>query len=351
MDRLTQKVLDLVARENKWNDLKIFIHSFSNESYAITSNQMICACWYKDEFGKNIKIELLIKKEKKETAGIYFQLGFYQTEVEFYKWSVTQDLCISIPNCYYASYNEKEENMIIVMAYLANCDVIKQIVGLPSGKIKKLVRLICKFHNKYFDKGEEILFRYSCFTDEIIEFYRGDFIHNYKLCIKEFGQYLPRTICDRYDVMIKHFQTIFKRSECGPCSLIHFDLRLDNFLFNCDTGGVTVLDWQMARYGNISWDLVILIVGNLREVSAEGVYELLEYYYDNSKIKKFYKYDEFLQDFVLALVHQIIREICYLGDISCEYEERMTYAKNVTVRYSKLFDEIVDENLRNKKCV
>lgn len=342
-DRLLKKAFDDIANKYKWKNAKFYLKSDTSDTYAMTSEHLLCRCLYLDEAGKNREETLFIKREIKKQASIYFYLQFYENEVEFYKWTCSHKVPIEIPKCYYAECDSNNQEMIIVMNKYDEYKIINQVEGISKNELIKIVQQICNFHNYYFK--EKNVFSCRELPDDIVNFYKDDFENSYKVCLSEFFEFLPNNLSQLYNKIIQNFELIFMKINHGPQSLIHFDLRLDNFLFYSDNSVLALLDWQMVRKGNVTWDLVILVIGNLNELSIENVKEILMNYYSMSFLKDKYTYDQFIEDFKYALIYQIIREICYLGDDSYKIEARILYASKVTVRYSSIFEKLIDLKL------
>lgn len=173
---------------------------------------------------------------------------------------------LPLPLCYHTACDTNGRGL---MPERDLCNVVfgDQTDGLDVLDAAQCVDLIGAFHARWWERKEILKpgfveHRYMMLNsfDEYWPFFRKQ--HNLHLSSDQLRQ---------GDALYRHVPDVLKILEHRPATLIHADLRADNFRIDRLTGEVYLLDWQLLSLGIGAFDLCRLIGGNLKQqINTEG---------------------------------------------------------------------------------
>ncbi len=195
-------------------------------------------------------------------------------------------------------------------------DILCKIQTIPNAKIPALSKSLRFDHEKLY--GE-------------IEF-----------CFKYFFEYLGLSDSTKYirekEILKTEFSKICEYLESEIKTLCHRDYHSRNLMvLGSDNPQPIVIDFQDARMGSYTYDLVSLLEDCYYQIESENLEKLKKYYFDcmNKKVKDFYTYEEFKRLYNLSLIQRVFKAI---GSFSYIYQTRkdVRYLKYIGFALEKL---------------
>lgn len=281
----------------------------------------------------NQETYLIVKVANEELKEIFNFLDFYEKEIFVYENILPKQNILAYPNCYFSHYDKSKGDFILVMQDLAYKYKITQLEGCNEVVLMKVLKQLALFHNYWHDHYIIYSQNLAGWNREQLIFNQEDFENCWKNCWNIFAEYMPVEFMEQHEKMKRKYMKIWEGINTEPKSIIHFDLRLDNLIFSEESHLKAIIDWQLARVGNIAYDVSLLIVGNLNVTDNSQYQKLLQYYYCHLTIN--YSYEDFIHDFRKSLLCHFYREINYLGSDDYDYEQKEQYAKKVFIRYKR----------------
>ncbi len=201
--------------------------------------------------------------QNRETATQY---GFYRREVRFYQ-DVADKLRIRVPRCYYAGMDESSVPFAILMEEVTGARVIDQLDGGSMADAEMVVDAIAALHARWWDSPEldqldwlppvnnDLYKGYAAVMPQLVPVLEA----KYGDRIEPEGFALLAAMGDHYPDYLDHW------IESGPVTFAHYDLRLDNILFEppSDPGSICLLDWQLAVRHRGTFDLAYYLGQNV----------------------------------------------------------------------------------------
>lgn len=236
------------------------------DSYRITLN------WRTKLEGqpKTIVAKCPAKNEISRQTGAH--LRNYAIEVEWYK-NFANLAKTRTPHCYFTDINDGLDNFVLLMEDLAPAKQGDQIAGASLQQVKLALSEAAHLHGfKWNDSSLNDI--------EWLNYNKGntDFIKN--LVPKIYPEW-----CERYkniiddDVLemgkdfVAKLEKYLDSGYAKPLTITHTDLRLDNILFNDETGRAVILDWQTASIGMPMSDVAYCICTSFASSNERAKFE------------------------------------------------------------------------------
>lgn len=284
---------------------------------------------YYDSADESLPESVIMKSPKSsEMNQVFDELGFYSNEINFYKYVKNGIEGVLVPKCFYIS--EKERTLLLEnVSYLLHGS---QIDGCCIEVAIHIIKKLAIYHKSNLNNCKlETMF--CGWNKKIVEQEKVFFSIHWENVKKMYLNILDDEIIaignKLEDIYIDLWMNISNRNN----SLLHFDLRLDNIFWN--DKDVMLIDWQLARWGNVAYDVSLFIVGNLSIDDRRKYGEsLLKCYYeivfnDIDNIS----YEDFMFDYICSLACHFTREINYLGENGYGEQRKDEYAERIFVRF------------------
>jgi Ecdysteroid kinase-like family len=150
------------------------------------------------------------------------------------------------------------------------------------------------------------------------------------------GSLLPEMV-PVADAYARNHPLLLDRFAALPHTLVHFDYRADNLLFDRSDGGceVAVIDWQSISKGGGAADVGYLLGQNLdSQLRRDNEADLLHGYHDtlarNGVVD--YEYDDFFDHYRLGLIYGWVIPVFAVGSLDSSSERAMQLWTNVLHR-------------------
>ncbi len=202
----------------------------------------------------------------------------YTLEISWYR-DLADEIPVNCPPCYHAEIAENEEDFALLLADMTPADQGDQLVGASLAQIEAAIGEAAKLHAPLWNnprlqdypwlgygKGNKELVR--ALLPGLYQGFRARYLGRLSGDILKMGD----AYVARLDSYLDH--------EPSALTITHGDFRVDNLLFNPDTGAVTVVDWQTVGLGVGVGDIAYLIGTSMADPDqrAAGERRLVERY-------------------------------------------------------------------------
>ncbi|MFA9408216.1 MAG: phosphotransferase [Candidatus Dadabacteria bacterium] len=224
----------------------------------------------------------------------------FQRELMFYREIATRSP-IRLPNCYFTVMDEAKNDFLIMMEDAGGWTPGDQVDGLTINQTKSAVTAISKFHGYWWDSEE--LGNLNWMPEEnLSSIYL--FNESWKDFSEEHKQVLSSQDIAAGNLIAQSGQKIHDLSFISPRTIIHYDFRADNMMFN-EQDEILVVDWQTALRSLGAFDVVRAVCGSHHGV-LERVHhrEFLGMWYEGlleSGVKNF-SIEEAWRDYRLSII-------------------------------------------------
>ena len=258
------------------------------------------------------------------------ELGFYSNELTFYRQVANLVQGINVPFC----FGTLEDGSLLLESIEEGWHV-SQFCGCSLEIALLIVDKLSIFH-KEMTKKKSLANVFRGWSKEIVKSEREYFFEH---CLIFQERYSLFSNCIDFEKLKSNYVMLWKGLDDCFCSLIHNDLRLDNIFLLGEK--VYFIDWQMAKWGNVAYDLSFFIVGNLkvqdrRENCEKVVREYFRATFDEMSERD---YGLFWRCFCMSIACHMIREINYLGENGYDEEIKEDYINTVFVRYLSAMED------------
>ena len=195
--------------------------------------------------------------EREENKNFGNKMRVYEREQRFYR-ELADKTPIRIPKCYFSVMDEANNDFILMLEDARDWIAGDQLVGLTIKQTKSAVREISKLHSCWWDSGElkNLKWMPAENRDHVHAF--NDNWYEFK---KEHRDVLENKDIYAGDLIAKSGQRIEDLSKVGPRTIIHYDFRADNMMFN-KHDEIMILDWQTALISFGAFDVVRAVCGS-----------------------------------------------------------------------------------------
>ncbi len=216
----------------------------------------------------------------RETASTY---GFYAREVEFYR-QAAPSMDLRVPGCFHADSAGDGSGVpfVIVLEDVRDATSVDQLAGCTLAQAELVSDEVAKLHARWWDAPDLDLLDWLPSVDNPA--YRG-----FQAAIEPLQPVLRAKYGDALDergwsLMSRlegggYLEYLAYWERTGPMTFAHYDLRLDNVLFEADR--VCLLDWQLAVRHRGTFDLAYFLGQNVTpEFRRTHQERLLRRYHD-----------------------------------------------------------------------
>ena len=250
---------------------------------------------------------LIAKLPKLENRAVGELLGAYEREIMFYQ-TLGKHLPVRSPELYYADFDRdkgsenqevilrkadalprwtnpittrlgrwiagaKKRRYILLIEDLASAEPGDQVAGADRGRCAAALREIARMHAAYWNAPEleaqfwllpmdiDVNMRQRMAVDA-----RQTFANVFPEANELLTPFLDEA-CERGIDMTRELAS-------GPTTLLHYDLRLDNLMFDGDE--IVFIDWQLVRRGNPAYDVAYFLSSAVTDDGSAG--DLLQIY-------------------------------------------------------------------------
>jgi hypothetical protein len=202
-----------------------------------------------------------------DTREIGDSLHAYQREIRFYR-EIAPRSRIRTPRCYGAVLDEARGAFVLLLEDGTGYRAGDQVRGLEPQEAEACLRAIAPFHAQWWRQPE---------LDHLtwIPLENMDLLHQFDQAWPEFrARYAPELTAAELAVgehLFRHGSKLLDRIGQRPHTLVHWDYRADNLLFDDASrdAPVVVLDWQLTERSLGAYDVARLIGGSLRDQSPD----------------------------------------------------------------------------------
>lgn len=238
--------------------------------------------------------------ERDENRSFGSSWGVYEREIRFYR-ELANKSPIRIPKCYFTVLDDSNNNFLLMIEDAGNWIQGDQINGLSINQTKSTVTAIAKFHGYWWNSKE--LEELTWMPEE-----NRDHVHAFKDNWDEFKEEHRDILDDQKiysgDLIAQSGQKIEDLSKIAPRTIIHYDFRADNMLFN-EQDDIMVVDWQTAIKSFGAFDIARAVCGSHHGILEKSHHiEFLELWYKeilDSGVTN-YTFDEAWRDYRLGII-------------------------------------------------
>lgn len=186
--------------------------------------------------------------------------GFYDREVQFYSNAGTIS-SVRTPRCFHVEAAAGTVPFVIVMEDLIEARVVDQLLGCSRDDALKVARAAARLHAPLWGKPELHDLQwlpavngplYSA-AQPVLQAAAPAFAERWGSVIGPEAVDLAMKVADNLNA----FQN--RSAEAGPLTMCHYDMRLDNLLFDDATGEVALIDFQLMGTHRGPFDLAYFL--------------------------------------------------------------------------------------------
>ena len=238
--------------------------------------------------------------ERDENKSFGSNWGVYEREIRFYR-ELAQRSPIRVPKCYFTVLDDSNNNFLLMLEDAGDWIQGDQVDGLTINQTKSAVIAIAKFHGYWWDSKD--LEKLTWVPEE-----NRDHVHSFNDNWYEFKEEHSDILDDQDiyagDLIAQSGQRIEDLSKIGPRTIIHYDFRADNMMFN-EQDEILIVDWQTALISFGAFDVGRAVCGSHHGVIDKKQHiEFLELWYQvllDSGVTN-YTFEEAWSDYRLGII-------------------------------------------------
>lgn len=206
--------------------------------------------------------------------------GFYDREINFYR-QVGDSASVRVPHIHHVEADEAVVPFVLVMEDLQEARIVDQLEGCDLQDSLKVARAAARLHAPYWGKHAELdSLGWLPAVNGPLYSAAGPLLAEMAPAFLEiWEQRLPEgsaAIATGAAVFLNDWQ---HRAATGPLTMCHYDLRLDNLLFDDTIDDVCVIDFQLMGTQRGPYDLAYFTSWSLTpEQRREQVPAILDAY-------------------------------------------------------------------------
>ena len=228
------------------------------------------------------------------------KMRVFEREQKFYR--ELADRCPArIPTCYFTLMDEANNDFILMIEDGKDWTPADQVDGLTVNQTKSAVLEIAKLHAYWWQSDE--LEKLTWMPEENRDHIRA-FNDNWDEFKEEHNDVLNEQYLYIGDIIAQSGNKIEDLSKIGPRTIIHYDFRADNMLFN-EKDEILIVDWQTALKSFGAFDVGRAVCGSHHGVLEKSHHlELLDLWYQ--QLLKLgvtnYTFDEAWRDYRIGII-------------------------------------------------
>jgi len=185
--------------------------------------------------------------------------GFYDREVNFYSNAGTI-ATVRTPKCWHVEAAPEVVPFVIVMEDLDQARIVDQLQGCSLDDALRVARAAARLQAPLWDKPElhDLAWLPACngplysAAQPVLQESMPAFADKWGPVIGDEATELARLVADNLNLLQN-------RAAEGPVTMCHYDLRLDNLLFEDDTADVAVIDFQLMGTQRGPYDMAYFL--------------------------------------------------------------------------------------------
>ncbi len=275
---------------------------------------------------------LIAKLPKLENRTIGELLGAYEREIMFYQ-SFAVSLPIRSPKLYYADFDRdrgsenqepilrkmdalprwtnsivaklgrmvaagKKRRYILLIEDVGHAEPGNQLNGADRDRCSAVLRETAKLHAKYWNHPS-LTDSFWLLPMDVDVRMRHTMAVDARPAFEALFPDVAKPLAPFLDEGTATGVALTQSLAAGPTTLLHYDLRLDNLMFDAD--GVIFIDWQLTRRGHPAYDVAYFLSSAVED--SDSALSLLEDYHHalvENGISD-YPLNQFLADYKTAL--------------------------------------------------
>ncbi|MEM7009251.1 MAG: phosphotransferase [Thermodesulfobacteriota bacterium] len=183
--------------------------------------------------------------------------GVYEREIMFYR-ELSKKSPIRVPKCYYTVIDESNNNFLLMIEDAGDWIPGDQVGGLSVKQTKSAVTSIGKFHAHWWESEELENLKWIPIENRSPLHAFHDNWDDFK---NVHSDVLDKQDINAGDLIAKSGERIQELSMVGPRTIIHYDFRADNMMFN-QLDEIMVVDWQTALISFGAFDVGRAVCGS-----------------------------------------------------------------------------------------
>jgi hypothetical protein len=205
---------------------------------------------------------VVVKLPSGEAA--YRQIGdryhAYEREIRFYG-DVAPGSPIRLPRCFYRGMDRAADAYLLVLEDLGALTAGDQVRGLTQAQAQAAVETIGRLHARWWQTPALEALDWMPRRNIQPARYR-QFWPRFRQTI---GPHLPASALALGEKVGDHLEELLRTMEEHPHTIVHFDYRADNLLFDGPSGPdpVVIVDWQLAIRSRGVLDVARLLCGSV----------------------------------------------------------------------------------------
>ena len=181
----------------------------------------------------------------------------YLFEISWYQ-DLADEIPVSCPPCYHAEIAENEVDFALLLGDMSPARQGDQLKGATLDMIQAAIREAAKLHAPLWDSprlSDYPWFNFGSANKELVRTLLPGLYQGFK---DRYRERLAPEIFKMGDEFIDRINPYLDQPLTTP-TVVHGDFRIDNLLFNAESGAVTVVDWQTVGLGSGPGDIAYLI--------------------------------------------------------------------------------------------
>ena len=209
-------------------------------------------------------------------------LSIYWREYAFYH-NLQSYAPLRTPRLWYSDFNQHRQHFVLLLEDLQGMETLDQIAGIDAARAQRVITAIAQLHGKFWNKTHQPPVA-SCFGAlQRTKFTSLQIFYTVKL---------HKAIAQHHQLLSPATQQLFKDFGLrladhahsiarGPLSFVHGDYRLDNLLYDRETGVFVILDWQLSGISSPLYDVSYFLGNSITpEVRRQCEHQVLAAYHD-----------------------------------------------------------------------
>ncbi|MCP4754053.1 MAG: phosphotransferase [Proteobacteria bacterium] len=203
-----------------------------------------------------------VPAEAPENLMVALTFGFYQREVNFYRYAAAES-CLRAPRPYYTNIDEAGHQFVLLLEDLGQATV-DQVKGAPAEISYQALMELAKYHAQFAPKvrNGEMDWGIDAAADDYVALNSGIYQSALEPALNNFtSHFTPQTRKVAEDLYDKIPPLMQNRTKEG-LTMIHGDYRLDNMFMGklppregFPESGLAIVDWQICCIAECGFDL------------------------------------------------------------------------------------------------
>ncbi|MEM9624224.1 MAG: phosphotransferase [Pseudomonadota bacterium] len=274
---------------------------------------------------------VVVKLPKKANRVMGEMLGVYEREIMFFREFGSQ-VPLRIPKVYFSDFDRdkgsenqaeilrkidglplflngvinrlgrlvagsKKRRYMLIIEFLQDMQPGDQLQGLDAAGCSQVLSEVAAMHSAYWDSPSIDNHFWLLDMDVDARLRHGIFTQH----VDSFAATVPGDVADKLAWLKQHGLQLTRQFFAGaPKTLLHYDLRLDNVVF--DGPHCAFIDWQLVRAGPAAYDVAYFMASALPEHASREDVEQILHVYHQALGRADYSFDMLWLDYQRALL-------------------------------------------------